>query len=243
MQRPAMRLTGWSGCFVHRWKRARFSCSLRPRARRPRTSALKSRPPSRARCGACCSSVPRHLLAADYADWDAFLLEALIASEKLPAACRDLASCSWGKVNAVRVAHPLSAALPLFSGFLDMPTVRVAGGHHDMPRIQGPDYGASERFSVAPGHEDEGYFHMPGGQSGHPLSPFYRAGFSAWVEGRPTPFLPGPAAHSLILMPIAPKPRCRRAISARRQARANPCRRSPALRCTPDSRGRPPGCP
>ncbi|MGO9514665.1 MAG: penicillin acylase family protein [Steroidobacteraceae bacterium] len=144
---------------------------------------------------------PRHLLAADYADWDAFLLEALIASEKLPAACRDLTSCSWGEVNAVRVAHPLSAALPLLSGFLDMPTVRVAGGHHDMPRVQGTDYGASERFSVAPGHEDEGYFHMPGGQSGHPLSPFYRAGFSAWVEGKPAPFLPGPAAHSLILIP------------------------------------------
>ena len=78
-----------------------------------------------------------------------------------------------------------------------MPTVKVAGGRHDMPRIQGPDYGASERFSVAPGHESEGYFEMPGGQSGHPLSPFYRAGFTAWVEGRTTPFLPGPGhTHS-----------------------------------------------
>jgi len=144
---------------------------------------------------------PAHLLAPDYSDWDAFLLEALIAAETLPAACGDLASCSWGKVNAVKVAHPLSAALPLLAGFLDMPTVTVPGGRGDMPRIQGPDFGASERFSVAPGHEEEGYFHMPGGQSGHPLSPFYRAGFAAWAEGKPTPFLPGPAAHSLLLVP------------------------------------------
>jgi penicillin G amidase len=144
---------------------------------------------------------PPHLLARDYADWDEFLLEALVASERLPAGCLDLQSCSWGKVNAVRVAHPLSAALPLLSKFLDMPTVCPSGGRHDMPRIQGPDYGASERFSVAPGHEAEGYFHMPGGQSGHPLSPFYRAGFSAWADGQPTPFLPGPAAHTLVLTP------------------------------------------
>jgi penicillin G amidase len=144
---------------------------------------------------------PLHLLAAVYPDWDAFLLEALIASEKLPDGCADLASCGWGKVNAVHVAHPLSAAVPMLSRFLDMPTVWPAGAHHDMPRIQGPDYGASERFSVAPGHEDEAYFHMPGGQSGHPLSPFYRAGFAAWAEGRPTPFLPGPAAHQITLAP------------------------------------------
>jgi penicillin amidase len=144
---------------------------------------------------------PMNLLAATYADWNAFLLEALAAAERLPAACRDLASCNWGQVNAVRVAHPLSAALPLLSRFLDMSTVRVAGGRADMPRIQGSGYGASERFSVSPGHEDEGYFHMPGGQSGHPLSPFYRAGFTAWAQGEPTPFLPGAAAHSLTLEP------------------------------------------
>jgi len=144
---------------------------------------------------------PMNLLAAQYADWDAFLLEALVAAERLPAACRDLASCNWGKVNAVRITHPLSAALPLLSRFLDMPTVMVAGGRADMPRIQGSGFGASERFSVSPGHEDEGYFHMPGGQSGHPLSPFYRAGFAAWAQGEPTPFLPGPTAHSLTLEP------------------------------------------
>jgi len=39
--------------------------------------------------------------------------------------------------------------------------------------------------------------HMPGGQSGHPLSPFYRAGHEAWARGEASPFLPGPAVHTL----------------------------------------------
>jgi penicillin amidase len=142
---------------------------------------------------------PANLLSPNYGDWDAFFRDALTVSEHLPAGCTAIASCTWGTVNALHVAHPLSSALPLLAGFLDMPTVSVAGGRHDMPRIQGPDFGASERFSVAPGHEQEGYFQMPGGESGHPLSPFYRAGFSDWVQGKPAPLMPGPAAHSMTL--------------------------------------------
>ena len=146
-----------------------------------------------------------HMLANAYASWDALLGDALAAAARIPRQCAiehlDLVSCTWGRVNAVRVAHPLSAALPLLHAFLDMPTIRLPGANDDMPRIQGPDFGASERFSVAPSYEKEGYLHLPGGASGHPLSPFYRAGFDAWARGRPTPLLPGPAAHQLVLMP------------------------------------------
>ena len=74
-------------------------------------------------------------------------------------------------------------------------------GDWSMPRVQTPGSGASERFSVSPGREAQGYLHMPGGQSGHPLSPFYRAGHADWVEGRATPFLPGAASHTLRLTP------------------------------------------
>ena len=49
--------------------------------------------------------------------------------------------------------------------------------------------------------KSEGIFEMPGGQSGHPLSPFYRAGHEAWVRGEPTPFLPGKTEHTLTLTP------------------------------------------
>ena len=46
--------------------------------------------------------------------------------------------------------------------------------------------------------------HLPGGQSGHPLSPDYRTGHTAWAAGEPLPLLPGPAAHMLRLIPAEP---------------------------------------
>ena len=63
------------------------------------------------------------------------------------------------------------------------------------------DDSASQRLAVAPGREAEGIFHMPGGQSAHPLSPFFRAGHDAWVRGEAAPLLPGPAMHRLTLRP------------------------------------------
>jgi penicillin amidase len=70
-----------------------------------------------------------------------------------------------------------------------------------MPRVQNPRNGASERLVISPGHEQDGIFHMPGGQSAHPLSPYFRAGHGAWVRGEPSPFLPGAKAHLLELRP------------------------------------------
>jgi len=42
---------------------------------------------------------------------------------------------------------------------------------------------------------------MPGGQSGHPMSDFYRRGHDDWVQGVPSAFLPGQAQYKLILQP------------------------------------------
>jgi penicillin amidase len=81
-----------------------------------------------------------------------------------------------------------------------MPATPLAGDT-DMPRVNNPKHGQSERLVVSPGHEAEGIFNMPGGQSGHPMSPYYRAGHDAWVKGEPTPLLPGPAQHTLVLQP------------------------------------------
>jgi len=47
---------------------------------------------------------------------------------------------------------------------------------------------------------------MPGGQSGHPLSPYYQKGVDAWEDGKATPFLPGPPVHKLRLVPAVSGP-------------------------------------
>ena len=146
---------------------------------------------------------PMHMLAADYPSWRDYLLAQLdetIADLEKNCGRAGLDHCTWGTRRIVHVQHPISRSLPFLSGLLDMPALGLPGDH-DMPRVQDGEFGASERFSVSPGHEDQGYFHMPGGQSGHPLSPYYRAGFLEWARGQPLPFLPGAAEHMLVLQP------------------------------------------
>ena len=144
---------------------------------------------------------PLHLLDPRFADWDAWLADvASVTAGDLPEGCADLAGCSWGQVNRARIQHPISEAVPFLGRWLDMP-VESLPGDWSTPRVQSPSFGASERFGVSPGRESEGYLHMPGGQSGHPLSPFYRAGHESWVRGEATPFLPGSAKYTLRLVP------------------------------------------
>jgi penicillin G amidase len=147
------------------------------------------------------TSKPMHLLPANFPDWREFLLTQVDETlETLGQECPDLARCAWGKRRPVSLRHPISRALPFLSTLLDMPTVELPGDS-DMPRVQNAAFGASERFSVSPGHETLGYMQIAGGQSGHPLSPYYRRGFNDWAAGTPTPFLPGRNEHELAIRP------------------------------------------
>jgi len=136
-----------------------------------------------------------------FKSWEELLLAALDATiEALTRNDVALAERTWGARNLTLIQHPLSRAVPQLAPFLDMPR-QALPGDSNMPRVQSPVHGASERLAVSPGREEQGYFHMPGGESGHPLSPYYRDGHAAWANGEPTPFLPGPAAHVLTLVP------------------------------------------
>ena len=110
------------------------------------------------------------------------------------------ANARWGWQNKSAVKHPLSAAVPPLARLLDMPTTEFNGDRH-MPRVQNAVHGQSERMVVSPGHEADGILVVPGGQSGNPLSPYYRSDWVDWVEARPLPFLPGEAKHRLTLLP------------------------------------------
>lgn len=144
---------------------------------------------------------PAHLLPRRFDSWDALLTDAAADARAQLAAAGPLAERRWGEANAARICHPLAGALPeLVHGLFCMPADPLPGDGN-MPRVQTPSFGASERMVVAPGHEADGIVHMPGGQSGHPLSPFWGAGHDAWVRGEPTPFLPGPTRHRILLRP------------------------------------------
>ncbi len=144
---------------------------------------------------------PAHLLNPEFTSWDQLLVAAaddvVTSLDQQGVALR---SAKWGQRNKARIQHPFGAVFPRVFSWLNLPADPLPGDA-DLPRVQGPSHGASERFVVSPGHEAEGYFHMPGGQSGHPFSPFYRAGHTAWARGEPTPFLPGKTEHTLTLSP------------------------------------------
>jgi penicillin amidase len=148
-------------------------------------------------------SRPEHLLNPLYDSWSAQILAAIDHTIEKLGGAESLSVRTWGERNTADIRHPMSRAIPLIGHWLDMLAEPLDGATH-MPRVQTPAFGSSERFAVSPGHENEAYFHMPTGQSGHPLSPFYRAGHESWVRGDPTPFLPGPGQHQLSLLPPDP---------------------------------------
>ena len=145
---------------------------------------------------------PLHMLPSDYRSWN----ELMMAAVRQNIAYFDknfdgpLSRRTWGEKNTAVIRHPLSRSIPLVGDFLDMPADAL-NGDLDMPKAQGPSFGASERFSVSPGDEANSILHMPTGQSGHPLSRYYSRGHENWVKGRPSPFLPGPTEHALTLIP------------------------------------------
>lgn len=145
---------------------------------------------------------PEHMLPGGYDSWNAFLVAAVTQNIDYFREHYDgpLAARTWGEINTAAIRHPLSGSIPVVGRYLDMPAEPL-NGDIDMPKAQGPSFGASERFAVSPGAEGSSIMHMPTGQSGHPLSAFFGRGHEDWVKGLPSPFLPGEAAYTLTLTP------------------------------------------
>lgn len=136
-----------------------------------------------------------------YASWDALLLEAVLQSKtQLEHQFGSLHEANWGNINTARISHPLASAVPLFGDWLNMPATPLNGDSH-MPRVQRPGFGQSQRMVVAPGQEQLGILTIPAGQSGHPLSPFYRGDHQYWLNEVALPFLPGEKKYQLLLTP------------------------------------------
>ncbi|MBU8869575.1 MAG: penicillin acylase family protein [Gemmatimonadales bacterium] len=144
---------------------------------------------------------PDNLLPPMFDDWDDLVLEAVDGAMKFATDNeRDLADYTWGARNVVVVAHPFTRFAPWLSRWLAAPPQALPGDSF-MPRVQHRRYGASQRLVVSPGREEQGILHMPGGQSGHPLSPFFLVGHQDWAEGKATSLLPGSVQYQLELVP------------------------------------------
>jgi penicillin G amidase len=140
---------------------------------------------------------PAGWLPQQYANWKELQLAALDrAVAELTRDGKKLADATWGVRNQQNIVHPIANAVPALRRWLSAPADPLPGDAN-MPRVAGPKVGQSERMVVTPGHEERGIFNMPGGQSGHPLSPYFLAGHADWVAGKATPLLPGETKHML----------------------------------------------
>ncbi len=140
-----------------------------------------------------------HLLPQPFETWDAFLAAQLTAAtDELIKTHGSLANATWGKSNFAIIRHPLSRAVPALSYFLDMPRTAFSGDSN-LPKVVAGNFGGSQRIVVSPGHEETAIFTMPGGQSGHPLSPFYGAGHRDWLDGVAAPLLATAPIYTLRL--------------------------------------------
>jgi penicillin amidase len=154
---------------------------------------------------ALLSEKPPRLLpdAARYRSWDDFIRGQLQSGARELQARHPgvaLMELNWGLENRTAYRHPFSRALPVLGALLDMPNEPLAGCSFCI-RVAGPDFGAGERLVVAPGHFEDAVLHMPGGQSGQPLSPYYRDQQEYWLKGLPLPLLAGKSEHTLLLRP------------------------------------------
>ena len=147
---------------------------------------------------------PSSWLNPQFADWDAQLTDSFrqVVSNLSKEFGSNLKAWQWGKVNELVIEHPFAKQIPQLSKFLNMPTAAGFGDSY-MPAVQGRSFGASQRFIAQPGHLENAIMAIPGGQSGHPLSPFYRAGFDDYVAAKPTPLLPQTLIHEITILPVS----------------------------------------
>jgi len=113
-----------------------------------------------------------------------------------------LLDLTLGRMNRAWCQHPFSLAIPALGWVLDIGGDELSGCRFCV-RVAHGTLGASMRLVISPGHARDGFLHMPGGQSGHPLSSHYRDQHHYWVRGLPQALAAGLPNYRLRLTPAS----------------------------------------
>jgi len=142
----------------------------------------------------------------EFKNWDALLTEAVRKGMKDGKAPGDVAKWTYGSWHVVDIEHPLAGFLPLIG--------RVAGtgpqpqsGDTTTVKQVGRTFGPSQRFTMDWSNVDGSTENIALGESGDPLSPYFRDQWNDWYGGTTfaLPFTPAAVAaqtkHTLRLVP------------------------------------------
>jgi penicillin amidase len=113
----------------------------------------------------------------------------------------NLAQLTWGQTHAIRLQHPFTKMASILGNVLDMPTFEGDGCASVCVKVLDSAHGASERLVLSPAHPENAIFQMPGGQSGHPLSPHYRDQQKFWQNGIDAPLQSNTKPYILSVLP------------------------------------------
>ncbi len=148
---------------------------------------------------------PAAWLPGKYRSWDDLLAAAVTRGLAERHAPLDLKQWRYGADHTIALAHPLYSMLP-FLGWTGVPPTAQSGDTTTVKQV-GRSFGPSQRFTMDWSDVDQSTENVVLGQSGDPVSPWYRDQWSAWYRGTtfPLPFtetaVHAAAEHTLRLTP------------------------------------------
>jgi penicillin G amidase len=149
---------------------------------------------------------PAAWLPPHYATWDDFLTDLVrqgLAQAQAPA---DLSTWRYGQAHVVDLEHPLYGLLPWFKDWTGTGPQPQSGNTTTVKQV-GRTFGPSQRFTIDWANVDGATENIVMGESGDPLSPYYRDQWPYWYGGKTfaLPFtdaaVAAATAHTLRLEP------------------------------------------
>ena len=141
-----------------------------------------------------------------YKNWDALLTDAVRWGMKNGKAPADVAQWSYGSWHVVDIEHPLAAFLPLDGRVAGTGPQPLSGDTTTVKQAVG-EFGPSQRFTMDWSNIDGSTENIVLGESGDPLSPYFRDQWADYYGGTTfaLPFTPAAVAaqtrHTLRLLP------------------------------------------
>jgi penicillin amidase len=149
---------------------------------------------------------PAGWLPQQYATWDDFLTDVVRQGLEAGHAPADLAQWRYGQEHTVELEHPLYGLLPWFKGWTGTGALPQSGDKTTVKQVTAA-IGPSQRLTVDWKDVDQATENIVMGESGNPLSAYYRDQWPYWYGGTTfaLPFSDGAVAaqtsHTLQLVP------------------------------------------
>jgi penicillin amidase len=137
---------------------------------------------SSAGSGTGSAATPSPWLPAEYKDWDALLTDAVRRGLAMGKAPDDLAQWKYGSWHVIDLEHPIYAMLPLVKSWAGTGEQPLSGGGTTIKQV-GRAFGPSQRFTMDWSAPDASTENIVLGESGDPLSPWFRDQWDSWYNG------------------------------------------------------------